>query len=1223
MIHFPSAIFYSLHLSSFERFYAEAEKRNQLMVGNLLQAMDRADARVAVVVTGGFHAFGMSKLLSERNITTVSFVPRITTLGNGSPTENLGIFTQQKAPLETLFQGEKLFLAPLIEGKLDRLPFHLVAIEMLLSPFQRAADVLKRLSLKRRVRIDAVVRAGHVLETISTKRGTVHADYTINDQGKILNVLYSRPVQEIWFPAMFLVVKWIFPISPLVCIAVISVWSLTFTLYWHENRENGRLKWDRVFVRWIGSMLILASGSAIVESGDALKFLLGSLGVSTLVHAIWNRLIFFGHPEYHLSIAPRSPEKIHVPAALGVASKKAGRELDLVLRSSAFQNKMEIHDPKALSQQDRLAVAYYLLRVNGGSASSRPFFLFHSQLVEALQAYELERLQKRLAPVDYRTVKGAAKVKEDGRATQSRLDFMAQFYSVLNKPRSVDDEVAQWMEPEEDQSMLERKFDWISLPNGARLRIKLLSFEKPVLTAAEQAEQKALWRLHGKMIPGGELERTPIEKLQALRTKVDNALAVIRNKGAAYKKLTAAAQLTMLAQLMDSWGIDHAVVGIPTPELKVWKKRAIKHLEGRIKKIAEEKDKSRFVELAGELRDLLLRFRELDVSNAWGLSPEKEEKIAAFLETRYLRLERESAVEAFLDMKSVTERILSDFVEDMKLNGNKVKVTALSNLLGLPVIDAYGRADQTELERFIFLLSKLLDNPVSKATLSSQNVLAVALIGLLRQSKELLRVLEKPAGWSFYGAASPLWMMEDDGAPATIAFPSPKKYVDTPAPRRPWRKWIAAAVVLILISIPGWSMLQRASLKTSRQPIQIVPPVVVNNQPQAPLPVQRVITPAIPPEAAARPSVVTVARVPKVQLLSAHSPAALSKLWDTMRKESAHFALLEVDSTNLNVVSRYTADKLPQDLHYYWKDGADRWEQYDPRQFPDRVPQKITTQAGNVLIGLQSVDLRPAALKFHAGLAQTETLGAWSTDMSAAEKNQLNPETMNESLVQNRKLNPLLEPAFMISQNQLGELEVYPTYLDSFRAMKAAGVQNENIILLLYGSFENGMTQGTQFPGAGRMWYINDDPMFAGLYRSYLWSHKLKQLLPDPQWLTPALDHPNVLTQQELKQRTSDVEKFFRHHQGQLRWGLELKQPDGKEVRLIYVRVRLNAPDGPEARCPLLLEKDKFDQLESGTMAVQLADRSRIVQSLYGYRINRKTNEVTKVYPTPMDVVAD
>ncbi|MBV9079507.1 MAG: FHA domain-containing protein, partial [Elusimicrobia bacterium] len=97
-------------LTAFEAFYREAEARNDALTGNVLKAMDAANADVAVLVTGGFHSPGVNERFARAGVATVSYVPRLTKVDfDGSA--YLSVFTQEKTPLDKLFEGPKLFLA--------------------------------------------------------------------------------------------------------------------------------------------------------------------------------------------------------------------------------------------------------------------------------------------------------------------------------------------------------------------------------------------------------------------------------------------------------------------------------------------------------------------------------------------------------------------------------------------------------------------------------------------------------------------------------------------------------------------------------------------------------------------------------------------------------------------------------------------------------------------------------------------------------------------------------------------------------------------------------------------------------------------------------------------------------------------------------------------------------------------------------------------------------
>lgn len=99
-------------LSGFERFYLEAHRRDQAMADRLMAGMKTRGAETAALVTGGFHAAGIERRLSDAGIAVVRFTPRLTKAEGFSGSASLGVFTREKMPLEKLFAGEKLFTAP-------------------------------------------------------------------------------------------------------------------------------------------------------------------------------------------------------------------------------------------------------------------------------------------------------------------------------------------------------------------------------------------------------------------------------------------------------------------------------------------------------------------------------------------------------------------------------------------------------------------------------------------------------------------------------------------------------------------------------------------------------------------------------------------------------------------------------------------------------------------------------------------------------------------------------------------------------------------------------------------------------------------------------------------------------------------------------------------------------------------------------------------------------
>jgi hypothetical protein len=105
-------------LTSFENFYKEARARDIAMARNLFQGMkdvssptESEESPVTVLVTGGFHAQGMTHLLTRQGATVVSYVPKMEKVDTAQGATSLSVFTAEKSPLEKLFAGEKLFLA--------------------------------------------------------------------------------------------------------------------------------------------------------------------------------------------------------------------------------------------------------------------------------------------------------------------------------------------------------------------------------------------------------------------------------------------------------------------------------------------------------------------------------------------------------------------------------------------------------------------------------------------------------------------------------------------------------------------------------------------------------------------------------------------------------------------------------------------------------------------------------------------------------------------------------------------------------------------------------------------------------------------------------------------------------------------------------------------------------------------------------------------------------
>ncbi len=82
-----------------EDFYAIAIKRDKALVDNTIQAMKKEDASVSVLVTGGFHSEGITKLLEKQGVSYIVVCPNIT---KDAETPYIKILTNQRTPLEEI-----------------------------------------------------------------------------------------------------------------------------------------------------------------------------------------------------------------------------------------------------------------------------------------------------------------------------------------------------------------------------------------------------------------------------------------------------------------------------------------------------------------------------------------------------------------------------------------------------------------------------------------------------------------------------------------------------------------------------------------------------------------------------------------------------------------------------------------------------------------------------------------------------------------------------------------------------------------------------------------------------------------------------------------------------------------------------------------------------------------------------------------------------------------
>jgi hypothetical protein len=98
---------------SFERFYGEASARDHSISGNLIDRMKNAGANPSpvILVTGGWHAPGLTRRLTQAGCAVISVVPTLTKIDSPQGVQYLSVFNREKTPLPKLFEGRNHLLA--------------------------------------------------------------------------------------------------------------------------------------------------------------------------------------------------------------------------------------------------------------------------------------------------------------------------------------------------------------------------------------------------------------------------------------------------------------------------------------------------------------------------------------------------------------------------------------------------------------------------------------------------------------------------------------------------------------------------------------------------------------------------------------------------------------------------------------------------------------------------------------------------------------------------------------------------------------------------------------------------------------------------------------------------------------------------------------------------------------------------------------------------------
>jgi hypothetical protein len=97
-------------LKAFEEFCRIAVQRNNALADNLLSKMNADRNGSGVLVAGGFHTDGLTRILRARGASYVVITPHIGNVQDGK--KYLDVFARDPLPLEKLFSGEPISLNP-------------------------------------------------------------------------------------------------------------------------------------------------------------------------------------------------------------------------------------------------------------------------------------------------------------------------------------------------------------------------------------------------------------------------------------------------------------------------------------------------------------------------------------------------------------------------------------------------------------------------------------------------------------------------------------------------------------------------------------------------------------------------------------------------------------------------------------------------------------------------------------------------------------------------------------------------------------------------------------------------------------------------------------------------------------------------------------------------------------------------------------------------------
>lgn len=90
------------NLPTIEQFYEAAIERDPVLINNMTAEMQKLDANICVLVTGGFHTKGLTDILKEKQIAYAVVSPKITKKQEYNP--YIDIMTNKKTPFEEFLE---------------------------------------------------------------------------------------------------------------------------------------------------------------------------------------------------------------------------------------------------------------------------------------------------------------------------------------------------------------------------------------------------------------------------------------------------------------------------------------------------------------------------------------------------------------------------------------------------------------------------------------------------------------------------------------------------------------------------------------------------------------------------------------------------------------------------------------------------------------------------------------------------------------------------------------------------------------------------------------------------------------------------------------------------------------------------------------------------------------------------------------------------------------